>query len=103
MRDQLQCRGSRKKPKNNEVWMKEYVADLIKPNDIPPEYRLLSRRSRHFPPMRAASVMCGTPLFDTDSFPVYKGEKGMLFGAKPCEYISRCSRTNVFMPGTVEG
>merc|ERR1719277_381299 len=101
MRDQLKCLGSKKKPKNNEVWMKEYIADLIKPHDIPHEYRLLSRRSMQFPPMRDASEECGPPLFDTKSYPTYKGEKAskLSFGRKPCEYdVSRCSQENMFMP-----
>lgn len=101
MKKNLACRGT-DYPKNNEVWMNEYTAVLLKSTTL--KERDVPRWEREAPPMQEKQEQghCVFP-FDVAKYPKYKGTKSM--GMKyPCSQdVARCSKTNLAMPGEVDG
>jgi len=96
MKENLKCAG-KKKPNNNEVWVKDYMAHLFKPSKLP--YRVLgkSRRSSWSPPLVETGGFGQAPI-DPDAYPTYRGRQSSS-GNWPCgQDFQRCSRTNIWMP-----
>mmetsp|Transcript_125412 Transcript_125412/g.313328 ORF Transcript_125412/g.313328 Transcript_125412/m.313328 type:complete len:153 (-) Transcript_125412:14-472(-) len=96
MKSNLGC--AKKKPANNEVWTKEYYADLIPPSFTDVKYQTLPRKKRWHPEMLEASDDCGPPMLAPVQYPSYKGTPTSS-GSWPCgSDIARCSSTNFWMP-----
>lgn len=99
MKNNLKCDGSNK-PRNNEVWTKDYTVDLLKPSDL-----LAAERSAALRPsvLEERTPSCEPGIFDQSVYPVYTGQKwmGMRY---PCEQdVARCSRSNIWMPSEIKG
>jgi len=91
MKDNLACRG-KDKPRNNEVWVKDYNVTLAIPSvSSPPTQPIL-------PPLRELDRNCGTSPLEPTAFPGYDGSKSTV-RHYPCRLdIERCSQTNKCMP-----
>lgn len=86
MKDNVRC--AKRKPRNNEVWVKEYAAAFAKSE----------KSTKAKLPAMTASASCSAPLFDETSFPKYVGSKRektnpdrLSKNSYPCESdIGRC-------------